>query len=82
MVHILVGEQAVRDFQSENWENLEVTILEDYGGDIIGWDKETDNVSTLLDMLRGWDDFVELSKEDLKDIKTNTEIKIDYGDTI
>lgn len=82
MIHILVGEQAVRDFQNENWEALETTILEDYGGDIIGWNKETDNVSTLLDMLRGWDNFVELSEEDLKDIETKTEIKIDYGDTI
>lgn len=74
--YIIVGEQAVRDFQNERWEDLETTILEYYGGDIVGWDKETDNVSTLLDMLSGWVDFIELSADDLKEITLNTKIII------
>ena len=40
---ILVGEQAVSDFQNENWESLQDSILEQFNGDIISWNKETDN---------------------------------------
>ena len=76
MTHILVGEATVKHFYNEDWDRLEESILEDFNGDIIGWNEETDTVSTLLDILRGWDDFVELSGEDLKDITLNTNIVI------
>lgn len=75
---VLVGEQAVKDFQNENWSDFQSCILMDYQGDLIAWNKETDSVSTLLDMLQGWDSFVELSKHDLIDIENNTKIEIDW----
>ena len=38
--------------------------------------KETDDVSELLEQLKGWNDFIELSEQDLKDIEANTKIEI------
>lgn len=73
---ILVGQQAITNFQEENWSDFQADILMDYTGDIISWNKETDNVSALLDMLSGWNDFIELSEQDLKDIEANTKIEI------
>lgn len=73
---ILLGEQAIIDFDNRDWKKLEELILGNQNGDIIAWDKETDNVSTLLDMLSGWNDFIELSEQDLKDIEANTKIEI------
>lgn len=73
---ILVGEQGVSKFNNEDWKQFEDCILQDFDGDIISWDKETDSVSTLLNMLSGWDDFIELSEQDLKDIEANTKIEI------
>lgn len=74
--YILIGELAVSYFKDEDWEYFQDCILENHNGDIIAWNKETDNVSTLLDMLSGWDDFIELSEEDLTNIKLNTQIEI------
>lgn len=76
MTHILVGESAVNYFFDKEWDKLEESILEITNGDIIGWDKEKDSVATLLDMLSGWGDFIELSADDLKDITLNTKIFI------
>lgn len=76
MTHILVGEAVVDHFFNEDWDELEEAILELNNGDIIGWDEEKDSVSTLLDMLNGWENFVELSADDLRDIILNTNIKI------
>lgn len=73
---ILVGERAIANFQEENWSDFQANVLMDYDGDIISWNKETDSVSTLLDMLSGWNDFIELSEQDLKDIEANTKIEI------
>ena len=73
---ILVGEQAITNFQEENWSDFQADVLMDYTGDIIAWNKETDDVSTLLDMSSGWNDFIELSEQDLKDIEANTKIEI------
>lgn len=73
---ILVGEQAIIDFDNRDWKKLEELILGNQNGDIIAWDKETDKVGTLLDMLSGWNDFIELSEQDLKDIEANTKIEI------
>lgn len=75
---ILVGEQAVKHFENENWSDLQSCILMDYEGDLIAWNKEKDSVSTLLDMLQGWGNFIELSQEDLKDIENNTQIEIEW----
>lgn len=69
--YILVGEQGVKDFKNEDWESLEKNLL-DYDADIVAWDKNTESVSELLEMLRGWDDFTELSQEDLETIEINT----------
>lgn len=73
---ILVGEQTITYFENKDWEKLEKLILENQNGDIIAWNKETDSMSTLLDMLSGWNDFIELSEQDLKDIESNTKIEI------
>lgn len=73
---ILVGERAIANFQEENWSDFQADILMDYTGDIISWNKETDNVSTLLNQLQGWNDFIELSEQGLKDIEANTKIEI------
>lgn len=74
--YILLGEQAVKDFQSNDWESLEYTILENFNGDLVAWDKEIDSVSELLNTLTGWDSFIELSSHDLKEIRDNTKIEI------
>ena len=73
---ILVGETVVTLFQHADWSLLEKAILEQNRGDIVAWDKETDNVSELLEQLKGWNDFIELSEQDLKDIEANTKIEI------
>ena len=75
---ILIGEQSVKTFEDNDWKYLEKTILEDYSGDLIAWDKETDSVSELLEQLRGWGSFIELSEQDLKDIEANTKIEIEW----
>lgn len=74
--YILVGEQGVKDFRNEDWESLEENLLDNYDADIVAWDKSTESVSELLEMLRGWDDFTELSQEDIKDIQNNTKVVI------
>lgn len=76
MTHILVGEAAVNYLYNEDWDELEETILELNNGDIVGWEEENGSVATLLDMLSGWGEFVELSGEDLRDITLNTNIII------
>mgnify|MGYP003404336331 FL=1 len=74
---ILLGEKAITNFQEENWSDFQADVLMDYRGDIISWNKETDEVSELLEQLRGWNDFIELSQQDLKDIEANTKIEIE-----
>ena len=51
--YILVGESAVNHFYNENWSELQASILMDNTGDLIAWNKETDEVSELLEQLRG-----------------------------
>ena len=75
---ILLGEKAILGFENQDWKILETTILKDYNGDLIAWNKETDDVSELLEQLRGWNDFIELSEQDLKDIEANTKIEIGW----
>ena len=72
--YILVGEQGVKDFRNEDWESLEENLLDNYDADIVAWDKNTESASELLEMLRGWDDFTELSQEDIKNIENNTKV--------
>lgn len=74
--HILVGSLAVKFFEEEEWEHLERSVLQNQSGDIIAWNKETDSVSELIESLKGWEDFIELSGEDLKEITLNTNIVI------
>lgn len=74
--YILVGEQGVKDFRNEDWESLEESVLDNYDADVIAWNKSTESVSELLEMLRGWDDFTELSQEDIRDIQNNTKVII------
>ena len=50
---ILVGETVVTLFQHAYWSLLEKAILEQNRGDIVAWDKETDNISELLEQLKG-----------------------------
>ena len=73
---ILVGEKVILDFENQDWKALENSVLEDFNGDLIAWNKETDDVSELLEQLRGWNYFIELSEQDLKDIEANTKIEI------
>ena len=75
---ILLGEKAITNFQEESWSDFQADVLMDYTGDIIAWDKETENVSELLEQLRGCNDFIELSEQDLKDIEANTKIEIEW----
>lgn len=74
--YILVGERAVRSLQNEEWKDLEAAILEDCAGDLVAWNKK-DTISELLEMLRGLDDFIELSKDCICQIENNTKIEID-----
>lgn len=74
--YILLGEKAILDFENQDWKALENSVLEDFNGDLIAWNKETDEVSELLEQLSGWNDFIELSEQDLKDIESNTKIEI------
>ena len=76
--YILLGEKAILDFENQDWKVLENSVLEDFNGDLIAWNKETDEVSELLEQLSGWNDFIELSEQDLKDIESNTKIKIKW----
>ena len=69
--YILLGEVAIKHFYNEDWSEFQGSILMESRGDIIAWDKETSDVSTLLDMLSGWNQFIELSEKDLTDISLN-----------
>ena len=79
---ILLGEKAILDFENQDWKALENSVLEDFNGDLIAWNKETDEVSELLEQLKGWNDFIELSEQDLKYIEANTKIKIEWQQQI
>lgn len=74
--YILVGEMAVDLFENQRWGELEELLFLNQNGDILAWDNATESVSTLLDILSGWSEFVELTKEDLDDIRENTKIEI------
>lgn len=74
--YILVGSEAVRLLDEMDWQELEQSILYDFNGDIVTWNKDTDDVSELLEMLNGWDDFRESSEKELETISLNTEIEI------
>ena len=80
MTYILTGHTAINHFYNENWSDFQASILMNNEGDIVGWDSG-DSVATLLDMLGGWNEFIELSQEDLKDIESNTKIEINFEQT-
>ena len=74
--YILVGGKAIRHFSEQNWKSLDDSILQNQTGDIIAWDNEKDLFDTLLDMLSGWEEFIQLSEDDLEEIESNTNIII------
>lgn len=73
--YILVGEEAITAFYNSDWLELEEIILQEFNGDILSWNKTTDSVAELLNMLNGWTNFIELSKKDLVEINENSLIK-------
>lgn len=73
--YILVGETAVRNFENQDWKELE-ELIGTIDGDIITFDNATEQISELLEQLKGWNDFIELTFEDLQLIKENTKIEI------
>jgi hypothetical protein len=75
--YILVGEKAVRYFAEQEWKALNNSILEDQTGDVVAWHKEHDSFDTLLDMLSGWENFIQLSEDDLEVIESNTNIEFE-----
>jgi len=73
---ILAGSEAVIHFQNENWAELQSAVLTDNAGDIYEFDPlENNSLSELLEQLKGWHDFIELSESDIKDIEENTTIE-------
>lgn len=73
--YILVGETAVRNFENQDWKELG-ELIGTIDGDIIAFDNATEHISELLERLKGWNDFIELTFEDLQLIKQNTKIEI------
>jgi len=51
--YILVGSEAVRLLDEMDWQELKQSILYDFNGDIVSWNKVTDDISELLEMLNG-----------------------------
>ena len=81
--YILAGEEAVNHFQEENWAELQGCVLMENSGDIFSFDYSNSNpISELLEQLRGWTNYIELSEEDMKDIEKNTLIEIDRTDNV
>ena len=84
MIHyILAGEEAVNHFQEENWAELQGCVLMENSGDIFSFDYSNLNpISELLEQLRGWNNYIELSEEDMKDIEKNTLIEIERTNNV
>lgn len=84
MVHyILAGEEAVSYFQNENWADFQNCIEIEKTGEIYSFDYSSNNpINELLEQLRGWNSFIELSGQDIKDIEDNTKIEIQKQESI
>ncbi len=73
--YILLGVQAVKHFFENEFAEIE-NLIKDNNADLISWNKDAESVSTLLDQLHGWNNFVELTTEDLENFKKYTKIEI------
>lgn len=73
--YILAGEQAVKSYEQQDWECLKDDLM-DYSGVIIEWDSEKQSLSSLLSLLNGWDNFVELTEQEVKTINKTKKYKI------
>ena len=76
--YILCGENAVENFNEQNWNLLELNILQMNNGELISFDTSEfrNGLHQLLESLSGWNSFIELSAEDLELIDKNTKIGI------
>lgn len=75
--YILAGEIACSHFWNKRWKALEKSINTNNEGRIYTFDYSKPNaLSKLIDNVHGWNNFFELSKEDLQQIALKTNIKI------
>lgn len=76
--YILCGENAVDNFNQQNWKELNSDILKNNNGELISFkNSEFQNgLHELLNSLQGWNCFIELSEDDLNLIEENTSIGI------
>jgi hypothetical protein len=80
---ILAGSEAVEHLFNEKYHKLEKAILRDIAGEIYSFNPtETNALSQLLEQLKGWNDFTELSESDIKEIEENTPIQFDREENI
>ncbi|MBC7749781.1 MAG: hypothetical protein H7Z76_14620 [Methylotenera sp.] len=63
--HILVGHSTVENLKNENYISLEEDI-ENNDGDIFCCNSKKDYLPELLELLKGWSEFIELSKQQVK----------------
>ena len=73
--YFLVGEEAVKAFRNEEFQKLQ-DVINQYNGDLIGWNRSNDSLSELFAMLEGWDCFCELSMSDIVEIELSTDIRV------
>ena len=78
MIHyILAGETACNHFWNQKWKALEASIMTKNEGIIYAFDYSKPNaLSKLIDNVHGWNNFFELSNEDIKQIVSKTKIKL------
>ena len=78
MIHyILAGETACNHFWNKKWKALEASIMTKNEGIIYAFDYSKPNaLSKLIDNVHGWNNFFELSNEDIKQIVSKTKIKL------
>jgi len=76
--YILCGSYSVASFNNQDWRSLEEGILETNEGEIIAFNTSEfkNGLHELFNSLSGWNDFIELSKDDLDLISKNTLIEI------
>lgn len=80
---ILAGSEAVEHFYNENWDELQSAILIKNNGEIFSFDPTDDNfLLELLEQLKGWNDFIELSDSAIKAIEENTSIQFDKEENV
>ena len=75
--YVLAGKSGARAFENEEWDLLEDFILEE-SSEIFAWDADNQTFQSLLNMLTGWEEFIQLSDEGIKRIEQNTNIIIDW----